>query len=86
MVVPDPAVRVFSELSPSFQTTVGSVRVEATQDRVTRDPCTTPSEVGDVVIPGGGRGLFSGGLFSGGGVYLMGVYLVGGLFSFLQLL
>ena len=54
MVVPDPAVRVFSELSPSFQTTVGSVRVEATQDKVTRDPCTTPSEVGDVVIPGGG--------------------------------
>ena len=65
MVVSDPAV-ISLILKPSFQTTVGSVRVEATQDKVTRDPCTTPSEVGDVVIPGGGRGLFSGGLLSGG--------------------
>ena len=70
MVVSDPAV-ISLILKPSFQTTVGSVRVEATQDKVTRDPCTTPSDFGDVVIPGGGGfikwgGLFSGVLFSGG--------------------
>ena len=62
MVVSDPAV-ISLILEPSFQTTVGSVRVEATQDKVTRDPCTTPSEVGDVVTPGGGGGFIKWGVY-----------------------